>query len=106
MDRAEIYDHICGLLRESPHNMIHEEDSFAPEDAEQKIFDASLMAVGSADDALWERMKEPALVGRAFRTPKEWLSRNEAKYPGGYQLCGKCMVKNPCTRKIPARAKK
>lgn len=39
-----------------------------------RLFDPPLVAVAGADDPLWDRLKEPEVVGPGHRSPREWLA--------------------------------
>ena len=38
-----------------------------------QIWDPPLVGVAGASDPLWEKMKEPQVIGPDHLTPKEWL---------------------------------
>ena len=73
MTKNEIYEYLCSLVDGDPGNRIPADVCIDEHDAGQVIFRTPVMRVGSADDPLWEKMKEPGAVGRAYRTPSEWL---------------------------------
>lgn len=54
------------FLNSSPANMVAELDSL-------RIFDEPVWAVASADDALFQRLKEEDIIGLHHLTPGEWL---------------------------------
>lgn len=64
---------LAEYVRTAPQNYVSEEMALCPEDLGQRLYDSPILAVGSADDSLWEKMKEPGVVGPNFRTPKEWM---------------------------------
>src|ERR1035437_3878346 len=39
-----------------------------------RIYDQPLLAVASVEDVLWEKLKQPEVVGPAHLSPTEWLS--------------------------------
>ena len=60
-------------VRSSEHNYVSESMALTPEDVGKRLYDGPIIAIGSADDPMWEDMKAPQAVGTLFRTPKEWL---------------------------------
>lgn len=58
----------------SPMNYVTEAMALQPDDVGKRLYDAPIVKIGSADDPLWEKMKNKEAVGELFRTPKEWLS--------------------------------
>ncbi|MBQ4503536.1 MAG: hypothetical protein II986_07710 [Alistipes sp.] len=61
------------VVRSSEHNYVSESMALTPEDVGKRLYDDPIIAIGSADDPMWEEMKAPQAVGTLFRTPKEWL---------------------------------
>lgn len=49
------------------------EQNFVEELGMMKIWDQPLIGVASASDALWEKLKEPDVIGPHHLTPEEWL---------------------------------
>ena len=68
-----ITDALSEAVRSSEHNYVSESMALAPEDVGKRLYDDPIIAIGSADDPMWEEMKAPQAVGTLFRTPKEWL---------------------------------
>lgn len=60
-------------VRSSERNYVSESMALTPEDVGKRLYDDPIIAIGSADDPMWEEMKAPQAVGTLFRTPKEWL---------------------------------
>ncbi len=60
-------------VRSSEHNYVSESMALTPEDVGKRLYDDPIIAIGSADDPMWEEMKAPQAVSTLFRTPKEWL---------------------------------
>lgn len=73
MDRKDIEEFLCSAVLSDPRNLISADMPCAPEDVGHAMFGRPVLAVGRADDPLWEAMKAPEAVGRLFRTPQEWL---------------------------------
>lgn len=59
-------------------------DNFVEELDRMQIWDQPLIGIAGASDPLWEKLKEPYVVGSHHLTPKEWLS--EAKSVISYFL--------------------
>jgi len=58
---------------ESPLNRVSPEMALDPADIGQRLYETPILAVGSADDPLWEQMRLPQAVGSIFRTPRQWM---------------------------------
>jgi epoxyqueuosine reductase QueG len=57
---------LAGRVHADPRNAI-------PEGAHAAIWDAPLVGIAAAHDALWERLKSPGVIGPIHRSPGEWL---------------------------------
>lgn len=68
-----ITDALSEAVRSSEHNYVSESMALTPENVGKRLYDDPIIAIGSADDPMWEDMKAPQAVGTLFRTPKEWL---------------------------------
>jgi epoxyqueuosine reductase QueG len=66
LDRQAIADFLKALVEHDPRNRL-------PEGEHLSIWDAPLVGIARADDALFEKLKEPAVVGPVHRSPAEWL---------------------------------
>lgn len=73
MNREDILNAIVKYVKESPLNYITEQQALVPEDVGMRMYDDPIIAIGSADDPLWDGLKDGKAVGPLFRTPKEWL---------------------------------
>ena len=73
MNRKDMEQFITGVLNDPADNTFKPEDKCAPEDVGQLIYDAPVVAVGSALDPLWETIKQTQAVGPVWKTPTEWL---------------------------------
>ena len=73
MKREDILNAIVKFVAESPMNYITEQQALIPEDVGMRMYDDPIIAIGSADDPLWEGLKDRKAVGPLFKTPKEWL---------------------------------
>ncbi len=65
---------LAEAVRTSPHNYVSEQMALNPKDVGKRLYDEPIIAIGSADDSLWEALKAPQAVGSIFRTPKEWMA--------------------------------
>lgn len=54
------------FLLSNPNNIVADLDGM-------RIFDPCLLAVASTDDALWEKLKQPDVIGPPHLSPAEWL---------------------------------
>lgn len=66
---------LAEAVRTSSHNYVSEQMALAPEDVGKRLYDDPIIAIGAADDPLWEKLKEPEVVGTIFRTPKQWMGQ-------------------------------
>ena len=73
MNREDILNAIVKYVKECPMNYITAEQALVPEDVGMRMYDDPIIAIGSADDPMWEGLKDRKAVGPLFRTPKEWL---------------------------------
>lgn len=73
MDRASVTAQILRLYEESSFNRVRAEDAICPEVAGLALYDAPLIGVAPAQDALFEAYKKPEAIGPWFMKPEEWL---------------------------------
>ena len=73
MNREDILNAIVKYVKECPMNYITAEQALVPEDVGMRMYDDPIIAIGSADDPMWEGLKDRKAVGPIFKTPKEWL---------------------------------
>lgn len=70
----ELFRHdLAEFVRNAEDNYVSGKMALCPEDLGQRLYDDPIISVGSADDPLWDKMKEPGVVGPCFRTPAEWM---------------------------------
>ena len=48
--------------------------AISPEDIGKRLYDDPIVKIGSADEPMWQQLKEPTAIGAHFVAPKEWLS--------------------------------
>ena len=77
MTKQDIRKRLLEIYNETPGNIIDEEHADYPEVIGLKIYDEPLIGFGSADDCLFEKYKEPGIVGPWMLAPKEWLASAE-----------------------------
>lgn len=71
MERNELDQAVTELFESKPSfTSIEGRDGTS---ARVRLFDAPLAGTASARDPLFERFKEPGVIGPSFRTPQEWL---------------------------------
>ena len=73
MERTDIITLAGRFIEESPNNLISEELALNPRCVDLKIFEAPIFAVGSPDDGLFKRLKDPDVIGGHVISPDEWL---------------------------------
>lgn len=66
-----IREKIDGFVLTSPLNLVNELEML-------RIYDQPLIGIASADDELWEKLKEPDAVGAQHLSPQEWLTGAKA----------------------------
>ena len=73
MDKNGLLREIRALYEECPGNTVSEAQALCPEVMGEKLFEAPLLGIGSAEDALFTEYKKPEVVGPWFLTPTEWM---------------------------------
>lgn len=61
------------FIENSKENYISEEIAISKQVVGLKLFDAPIIAFGSADDEYFSLLKQPSVIGEHFMLPKEWL---------------------------------
>jgi epoxyqueuosine reductase QueG len=72
-----ILDSIIKIYNESSTNCISPEKAICPEIAGVKFFEEPLVKFGSARDELFEKFKEPGIIGPWFQKPEEWMKEGK-----------------------------
>ncbi|MGB8886976.1 MAG: hypothetical protein WCC87_09655 [Candidatus Korobacteraceae bacterium] len=62
------------LAHQLEHFVLTSPENIVPELGAMRIFERPWLAVASADDLLWETLKQPEVVGAQHRSPAEWLA--------------------------------
>ena len=73
---AELQGQMDAFLATCGRNRIEEPASLSTLPAAPgplRLFDPPLVAVADAGDPLWDRLKDPEVVGAGHRSPREWL---------------------------------
>ncbi len=73
MTREKLLEELAGFFASCPDNFIPADKAPTPADAGQRLYEAPIIAIGSADDPMWEELKKPEAVGPLVKTPKEWM---------------------------------
>lgn len=73
MKRQAIIEAACSFIRHSEDNHISEFAAISPNVMGMKLYEEPIFAFGSADDEYFELFKDPAIIGKHFLSPKEWL---------------------------------
>ena len=73
MDKNGLLREIRALYEECPGNTVSEAQALCPEVMGEKLFEAPLLGIGSAEDALFTEYKKAEVVGPWFLTPTEWM---------------------------------
>lgn len=73
MEKTEILEKLTELFAELPGNALTRKDGVRRSCTGIAIFDAPIAGFGSADDALFDKFKEPGMIGPWHMSPEEWL---------------------------------
>ncbi len=73
MDKAGLARLAAEFVRNAPENVIPPEAAIGPGCGGVRIYGDPLLAFGSADDPLFEKLKDPGVVSAEHMSPKEWL---------------------------------
>ena len=73
MERQEILSAITNIYNTCELVYVKEEVAISPELAGLKLFEEPLVKFGSVDDELFEKYKEPGVIGPWFDGPEVWL---------------------------------
>ena len=63
----------CSFMEESGMNRISPEAALSAAVCGMRMYDAPIMGIASADDSLFEGLRQEGVVGPHFRLPKQWL---------------------------------
>lgn len=74
MNREVLIMSAESFTRNSEFNYISKDAAISDDVAGMRIYDAPILAFGSADDKLFEDLKKPSAIGGHFMLPKEWLT--------------------------------
>ncbi|MBR0480986.1 MAG: hypothetical protein IJJ48_00780, partial [Firmicutes bacterium] len=73
MDKVTVRKIISELYARVPGNVLSEKDDIKEEYIGTAMYDAPLAGFGSAADPLYERFKDPSVIGPWHMSPCEWL---------------------------------
>ena len=73
MNKARLTELAVKFVREAPENTIPPEAAIGPGCGGVRIYGDPVLAFGSADDPLFEKLKDPGVVSAEHMSPKEWL---------------------------------
>ena len=73
MKRQDIFDAITNIYNTCELNFVKEEAAIRPELAGLRLFEEPIMKFGSVSDELFEKYKEPGVIGPWFDGPLVWL---------------------------------
>ena len=73
MTKDELLTLAATLMEESGLNTLSAEEALTPAFVGVPLYDAPILAIGAADDPLFDGLKQPEAIGPHFRTPQEWL---------------------------------
>lgn len=64
-------------LNTAPGNFVTADMALDPSDVGKKLYETPIIAIGDADDPLWETLHQKEAVGKVFRSPKEWMPESK-----------------------------
>lgn len=73
LSKSEIEKQVTLAFEKCEGNIISEEEAICPEVAGLQMFEAPLVGIGSAEDELYETLKQEGVVGPWHMLPSEWL---------------------------------
>lgn len=73
MNKSELIKTAEEFIEHAKDNYISEETAISNKLVGLKLFDAPIIAFGSADDECFHKLKQPSAVGEHYLLPKEWL---------------------------------
>lgn len=73
MTKQDLLNIANDFFAETPFTKISKETAEALDVSDFSFFDAPLIGFAAADDPLFEKLKEPQIVGGHFVAPKQWL---------------------------------
>ncbi len=73
MNKQIIEERLTQYVHDAAGNYITEDNAIAPDLAGLRMYDAPLVGIGSAQDALFADFTRKDVVGEVFMTPQQWL---------------------------------
>lgn len=73
MNKQEIIDLAADFIQSSEYNSISEQVAISEKVVGLKIYEDPIFAFGDAEDALFDELKKPEIIGKHVLTPKEWM---------------------------------
>lgn len=73
IDKAHLSSAIYRFVQQSAGNIIQPQIAICQEVAGISIFDAPLLGISSADDILYEKLKQEEVIGNHVLLPRDWL---------------------------------
>lgn len=77
LNKTYIEDMVMSTFETCAGNAISEKDAITPNLAGVEMFEAPLIGIGSAEDELYEMLKQDGVVGPWHMSPKEWLEEGK-----------------------------
>jgi len=73
MNKQDLIAEACQYIRDSQGNRLSGQIAISDEVIGLKLYEEPIFAFGSADDEYFELFKDPAIIGKHFLPPREWL---------------------------------
>lgn len=74
LDKNVLLEKAAEFLKDEPLNYVNEADALSPEVVGMKIFESPILSVASADDELFEKLKQDGVVGPHYMSAKDWMA--------------------------------
>ena len=102
MERKEIYQTITEIFNTCELNYVKEEAAITPSLAGLKLFEEPLVKFGSVKDELFQKYKEPGVIGPWFEGPEEWLPEGKTVISLFFPFTEAVRVSNRKCTEIPS----
>lgn len=73
MELKDLQQALDDFFATSPFNFVTPEMAIDPADTGRRLYESPLLAVGDANDPMWEGLRRPEAVSELFRVPREWM---------------------------------
>ena len=103
MEHEEIRRIASELFVQTEGNVLRETDDIRREFVGTAMFDAPIVGFGSAQDALFETYKDPAVIGPWHMSPEEWLPGAQSIVSLFFPMSEAVLASNRPARKVASK---